>query len=775
MRRFADLRLRIKLGLLALIPVLLIAALVVAVDRQLGRIDRQRVAEQQASGAERSVRAIAMESAGFARFNQQIRLAQSATAVEALRQQVGETAGRLVREIEAVAATGAPGGAREGSAALVAAVRGVERAVAEAAELRRRLIATREDRLFPDGQVFDLRFEGVLAALPLEGLSSTTEEQLRDRLTSVGAAVSELRLGAVSYLATEDRAQIQKIRRAAATARANMQGALSVSVAPSMRADLEELGRVVAAVAEAALAVATLRGESAAHEDHTVAPAIAALEIAAGAVGATFAAAAQAARDEAAAVGAEAKATLVALGAAIVALLIGTALLTIQIVARPVARLSGLLERIAAGDTRFVLSTTARRDEIGQMQSAIATLRSTVERAFAQSQMLDQLPVAVMVTDPRDDFRITYMNDETRRVLRTVEHLLPAKVDELMGRSIDIFHSDPARVRAVVSDPANLPHRAQIRLGPETIDLKINAVTDASGTYVGAMLIWSLVTAQVKLADDFEASVGQVARKIGEGATGMKTVAEAMSEVASESGKRAVAVAAATDQASANVQTVAASAEELAASVQEIGRQVAESARMAADAAREAEATDATVASLAEAASRIGDVVRLIGDIAGQTNLLALNATIEAARAGEAGKGFAVVASEVKNLAGQTAKATDEIAAQITAMQQATDRSVSAIRDIAGRIGRINEIAAGIAAAVEEQGAATAEIARSVQQAASGTSEVSSSIGAVSAAVEQTGEQAAHVLAAANELSGEAESLRSAVERFLAEVRGRSA
>jgi len=273
------------------------------------------------------------------------------------------------------------------------------------------------------------------------------------------------------------------------------------------------------------------------------------------------------------------------------------------------------------------------------------------------------------------------------------------------------------------------------------------------------------------LADSFEQSVGGVVTTVTTSATELQTTAHAMTEVAEETSRQSTVVAAAAEQMTQNVQTVASATEELSASIAEIGNQVTESNRIVTDAVRQANDTNEQVRGLAEAAQKIGDVVRLINDIAGQTNLLALNATIEAARAGEAGKGFAVVASEVKTLATQTGKATDEIAGQVRAIQEATQRSVEAIGSITGTISRVSEISTAIASAVEEQGAATQEISRNVQQAAQGTTEVSSNIGGVTAAAEQTGAAAGQVLSSAGELQKNGNVLKSQVDEFLRTVR----
>jgi len=275
----------------------------------------------------------------------------------------------------------------------------------------------------------------------------------------------------------------------------------------------------------------------------------------------------------------------------------------------------------------------------------------------------------------------------------------------------------------------------------------------------------------VKLADDFEGAVGEIVETVSSASTELEASAGTLTSTAERAQELTTMVAAASEEASTNVQSVASATEEMASSVNEISRQVQESARMATEAVGQARATNDRVSELSKAASRIGDVVELINTIAEQTNLLALNATIEAARAGEAGRGFAVVASEVKALAEQTSKATGEIGQQISGIQAATQDSVSAIKEISSTIERLSEISSTIAAAVEEQGAATQEISRNVQQAAQGTQQVSANIIDVQRGASETGSASSQVLSAAQSLSGDSNRLKLEVGKFLNSVR----
>ena len=277
--------------------------------------------------------------------------------------------------------------------------------------------------------------------------------------------------------------------------------------------------------------------------------------------------------------------------------------------------------------------------------------------------------------------------------------------------------------------------------------------------------------AMLSLADQFENGVKMVVETVSAAATQMHQTASSMVATAENASTQAGSAATAAESASANVDGAASAAHQLSASINEIAKQVTESAVIAGQASNDAARTDATMRSLSETAGRIGEVLDLINSIAGQTNLLALNATIEAARAGEAGKGFAVVASEVKQLATQTARATEQIAGQIGAMQSATGEAASAIRAIASTIARLNEISTTIAAAVEEQGVATADIARNVQQAAGGTAEASENIGLVRTAAGQTGQSAQEVLTAAGQVSEKTGNLLQQIDRFLSQVR----
>ena len=351
-----------------------------------------------------------------------------------------------------------------------------------------------------------------------------------------------------------------------------------------------------------------------------------------------------------------------------------------------------------------------------------------------------------------------------------------------------------AMIRSI-SNPITATTAAMRRLADRQMDTEVPGVgrRDEIGSMAGAVQVFkdNMITAarhaveqeaeqSVKtqrtavletLIGSFESKAGQMVGMVAAAATEMEATAQTMSSTAAQTNQQASIVASAAEVASIGVQTVASAAEQLSSSISEISRQVTQSARVSEKAVTDVRRTDMVVRALAEGAQKIGDVVNLITNIASQTNLLALNATIEAARAGDAGKGFAVVASEVKNLAQQTAKATDEIGKQISQIQSATTEAVEAIRGISVVIEEIGMIATMIAAAVEEQGAATAEIARNVQQTAASTQTVTANITGVSQAASDTGMAAGQVLDAAGDLSRQAESLSGEVARFVADVR----
>jgi methyl-accepting chemotaxis protein len=464
--------------------------------------------------------------------------------------------------------------------------------------------------------------------------------------------------------------------------------------------------------------------------------------------------------------------------------------------------------------------------QVGRLVSAAMERIEREVRAARSAAMVENAPINIMFADR--ELKITYVNPASVKTLKTIDHLLPVKADQVLGQHVDIFHKVPEYQRNILSDARNLPRRRNIQVGPETLDLLVSPIFDQNKAYLGAMVTWDVITARLATekavadaaerektqADELRRKVDSILAVVNAAAAGdltseiavsgsdaigqlaeglskffadlrgnisgiannaqslsssseeLTAVSRQMSVNAEETSTQAGVVSAAAEQVSKNVQTVATSAEEMSASIKEISKNAAEAARVSTGAVHVAESTNATITRLGESSKEIGNVIKLITSIAQQTNLLALNATIEAARAGEAGKGFAVVANEVKELAKETTKATEDISQKIAAIQGDTAGAVAAIKQISAVIAQINDISNTIASAVEEQTATTNEMGRNIVEAAKGSTEIAQNITGVSQAAQSTSSGATQTQSASGELSRMATDLQQLVSHF---------
>lgn len=377
-------------------------------------------------------------------------------------------------------------------------------------------------------------------------------------------------------------------------------------------------------------------------------------------------------------------------------------------------------------------------------------------------RMADVMPINIMMCDPKT-FDINYVNQTSLNTLKTIEHLLPVKANEVLGSNIDIFHKHPPHQRKMLSDPSNFPHKAKIKIGDEYLELNVAAIQDEKGHYIAAMVSWNVITTQVHVSEQVQA----IANTVAAASTELMQTSDTMANVVTNASSYANTAMNASESTSHNVQTVASASEEMNSSINEISEQVSRSLGRVNETVGKVDEADKHAHALEAASESIGNIVQLIQDIASQINLLALNATIESARAGEAGKGFAVVASEVKNLATQTANATQDIISEIEGVQNASKQVVQVLNLIKESVTSVSEYSSNVAAAVEEQSAATAEIASSMQTASSSVAEVNTTIQNIAQETANAQDSTKQVKEAAEQLSEQAEMLNNEIKRLL--------
>ncbi len=424
----------------------------------------------------------------------------------------------------------------------------------------------------------------------------------------------------------------------------------------------------------------------------------------------------------------------------------------LSVIKKPLDEITSVVKRIAHGDFSAEIISHSQ-DEIGILAEGAAGMLEGLRAGEAQKAQMAR--VSAMVENSIDnmmfadnDLKLAYMNPASKQTFKKLAHLLPCHPDEMIGISIDLFHKNPEPIRQLLADPKNLPYSVEITLGEETLNLTAIAIYDHQNNRIGTMANWAVNTDKVKvekLLDETTNLVITSSSKLTDATRGMHLNAEKTTQQAKN-------VSSISSQTNQNVQSVATAAEEMSATVKEISKNVQEASLMSEKAVVMSEAMNGSIGKLDASSMTIGKVVDVISTIAGQTNLLALNATIEAARAGKAGKGFAVVANEVKQLAKETAEATEEIQVQVSTIQENTKNAVEAIGEITEIIKQNNEIAITIASAVEEQASTTENITQNMSEAAKGTEEVAKEI--------------EHILSSALESAKEADNIESSSKQF---------
>ncbi len=437
---------------------------------------------------------------------------------------------------------------------------------------------------------------------------------------------------------------------------------------------------------------------------------------------------------------------------------------TIRTISTPLRQMTAIVQKVAKGDLDVVLDVNAK-DEIGVLGLGFSEMLQGLKEADAMKGKMAQISAMVENAQANfifadTDYNITYMNPASANELAKLAHLLPCAVNDIVGKSIDIFHKNPSAIRRILDNPSNLPHAAIVHLGDEVLELTAVAIFDHDRVRIGTMANWGIVTEKFKLKSSLKETTVSVASASEE----LATASREMQTNAENTTAQAQNVANISNQTDQNVQSVAAAAEEMSVTVKEISKNVHNANQITEQAVEMAESMNETIIKLDASNSEIGNVVKVISMIAGQTNLLALNATIEAARAGDAGKGFAVVANEVKELAKGTSKATDEIRSQIVAIQSNTKGAIESIEKITEIIKENNSITTSIASAVEEQSMTTNEISLNMAEAAKETKQVVEEIEEIISTSQNTASGAVNIGEASEELSRTASNLSSLTE-----------